>query len=51
MTFPELDKKFDNVVKDLTSNYNGTIMVKLGLEATRLIKTRVQETGTNAEGK
>jgi hypothetical protein len=51
MTFPELDKNFNNVVRDLTGSYNGVIMVKVGLEATRLIKTRVQETGINAEGK
>ena len=50
MTFPELDKKFDNVVKDLTSNYNGTIMVKVGMSALTFIKQRVQETGINADG-
>jgi len=50
MTFPELNKKFDNVVKDLTSNYNGTIMVRLGAEAKRMIFDRVHGTGTNAQG-
>jgi hypothetical protein len=50
MTLPELDKKFDKVVSDLTSNYNGEIMVKTGISALTMIKRRVQETGINAEG-
>jgi len=50
MTFPELDKKLDKIVKDVTNNHNGTVMVSIGIEALTLLRKRVQETGINAEG-
>jgi hypothetical protein len=51
MTFPELDKKFDKIVKDLTGSFNAEIMVKIGISALTFIKQRVQETGVDAHGK
>jgi hypothetical protein len=50
MTFPEYDKKFTKTINDLKGDYNAKIMLGVGLEATRMIKQRVQETGTNAKG-
>lgn len=49
MTFPELDKKFDNIVRDLATE-RGQMMVDLGVSALKMIKDRVQNTGTDAKG-
>lgn len=49
MTFPELDKKYDNIVRDLATA-RGQMMVDLGVSALMMIKKRVQETGTDAKG-
>ena len=49
MTFPELDKKFDNIVRDLATA-RGQMMVDLGERALKMIKDRVMKTGTDAKG-
>jgi len=50
MDIPEYNKRINGVVKDLQSGAHAEVMVKLAIEAVRLIKIRVQETGVNAKG-
>jgi hypothetical protein len=50
MTFPELDKKFERIVKYAVNHNDGEIMTKVAVEALTKIRGRVQETGVNAKG-
>ena len=50
MNIPEYNKKLGEVINDLKGDYNAKIMLGIGIEAIRMIKTRVIETGINAEG-
>lgn len=50
MTFDEMYNVFDKVIHDIESNRMGDTMMKIGADAMALIRTRVQETGVNAEG-
>jgi hypothetical protein len=50
MNIIEYNKSLDRVVKDMKGQANAEIMVKLGIEAKRLIFNRIIETGVNAEG-
>ena len=51
MTPEQLDKAFDNTIRDLKGQYFAKTMLAIGGEATRMIKARVQETGVDAKGK
>jgi hypothetical protein len=50
VTFPEYNKAFINVIKEINNFKNGETMVKMAITASTLIKQRVQEKGINAEG-
>jgi len=50
MTLPEANKSLDNIVKEMTGHFQGEMMVKLGVEAKRLIFDRVHDTGIDAKG-
>jgi hypothetical protein len=50
MTPQELDNRFDKVINDIQSNEFGKLMVYAANDALILIRRRVQEEGTNAEG-
>ena len=49
MTFPELNNKLENIVRDIIAE-RGQMMVDLGVSALMMIKKRVQETGVDAKG-
>ena len=49
MTLKEYNERLSDALRDVETSL-GETMVKLGTEALTLIKRRVQETGTNAEG-
>jgi len=49
MTFPELDKKFDNIVREL-ADARGKMMVDVGIIALKDIKDRIINTGVDAKG-
>lgn len=51
MTPEELDRTYTKTINDLNSTPRGEVMNSLGIVALTLIKARVQETGTDAEGK
>ena len=50
MTFDDYNKRLNGVIKDLQTGAHGEVMVKLAINALTLIKQRVQQTGTNAQG-
>lgn len=50
MTYEEYNRSVDAVIADLQGGAHGLIMVKVALNSLALIKKRVQETGTDAEG-
>lgn len=50
MTPEELDNRFEKVISDIQSTEFGKLMVYAGNDALTLIRRRVQEEGTNAEG-
>lgn len=50
MTFQETYNVFDKIIHDVKSDRMGNTMVQIGADAIGMIKTRVQETGVNAEG-
>lgn len=50
MTPEQHTSAFSKTINELENQYNGEIMVKLGLSALTFIKQRVQETGKDAEG-
>ncbi|HUU99328.1 MAG TPA: hypothetical protein VMW32_00055 [Bacteroidales bacterium] len=50
MTFPEYDKKFQKVITDAKSHYNGQMMASIGTAALKMIYDRVTKTGVNAKG-
>jgi hypothetical protein len=50
VTPEELDKAYTKTINDLNSTPRGEVMNSLGIVALTLIKARVQETGTDAEG-
>jgi len=50
MTLQEFNKNLDKVAKDMTGRFQQEMMVKIGLEAKRLIFTRVHGTGIDAKG-
>lgn len=47
----ELDRRFDNVVRDMQSTGYGNIMASIASNALVTIRARVQEQGIDAEGK
>ena len=51
MTPEEYDRALTKTISDLSSQPRGEIMQSLGTVALTLIKQRVQETGTDADGK
>lgn len=50
MTLEEYNKNLDGVISDLQSGAHGEIMVRMAMTALSLLRSRVQETGTNAKG-
>jgi len=50
MTLPELNKTFGKVAKDMTGRFQEEMMVKIGMEAKRMIFERVHDTGIDAKG-
>lgn len=50
MTFPELDKKLENVINDAKTHYHGDLMANVGMHARKLIFERVTKTGVDAKG-
>jgi hypothetical protein len=51
MTLEDYTKRMDGVVKDLQAGAHAAVMVRMAITAATLCKTRVQETGTDANGK
>lgn len=51
MTPEELDRAYTKTISDMSSQPRGEVMHSLGVVALSLIKQRVQESGTDAEGK
>lgn len=50
MTPEELDRRFEKTINDIQGSEFGKLMVYAGQDALSLIRRRVQEEGTNAEG-
>ena len=48
MTVAQLNNKLENIIKEIRTD--SSIMVAIGMDATAMIKRRVQETGKNADG-
>jgi hypothetical protein len=47
---PEYNKRLGKVIQQTQNFDNGQTIIKVAAEATRLIKTRIQETGIDAKG-
>lgn len=50
MTIGDYNKRLGGVISDLQSGAHGEVMIKMAIQATTLIKQRVQQTGTDAKG-
>ena len=50
MTFEEYNRNINGVITDLQSGAHGAIMVNMAITALTLLRSRVQETGTDAKG-